>query len=282
MLWGWSGNTQSNPDGTPRFWRPNTSRMTMHYPSGDAVVELIPETAKLNINTATPDELARVITAVAGDPGRAIPIAQAIVDWRSPGSGQSDSFYFSLGPTFRPRHASFEEIEELLMVQGVTPELFYGNFASDAEGRLFARGGLRDCLSVWGSHGPYDIDTASPALMEAVGVPPSSIAQIVAARAVKPFRDLGEVQSMGISAPGLSTGGNLMWTLRATARLRRADGSPSDVIRTSSATVKLLDPKEFFQMPLHVLRYYDDAWSELAIAPPGPAKPAVVPGGLSQ
>ena len=282
MLWGWSGNTQQNPDGTPRFWRPNTPRMIMHYPSGDAVVELIPETAKLNINTATPDELVRVITAVAGDPGRATAIAQAIIDWRSPGSGQLNSFNLSLGPTFQPRHASFEEIEELLMVQGVTPELYYGNFASDAEGRLFARGGLRDCLSVWGSHGPYDINTASPALMEAVGVPPSSIAQIVARRAVKPFLDMGEAQNMGVSAPGLGAGGNLMWTLRATARLRRADGSPSDVIRTSSATVKLLDPKQFFQMPLHVLRYYDDAWSELAIAPPGPGKPAVVPGGLVQ
>jgi general secretion pathway protein K len=283
MLWGWTGYTQTNPDGTPRFWQPNTPRMIMHFPSGDAVVELIPESARLNINTASPDELFRVVATVSGDPARARAIAAAIVDWRSPSASPLDSFYLSLGPTFRARHASFEEIEELLLVQGMTPELFYGNFASDSEGRLFARGGLRDCLSVWGSHGPYDVNTASPALMEAIGVAPGAVAQILARRYVKPFHDMGEVQGAGIAAPGLSVGGNLMWTLRATARLRRPDGSPSDVIRTSAATIRLLDRKQFFQMPLHVLRYYDDAWSELAVAPPGPgavpSAPAAVPGG---
>jgi general secretion pathway protein K len=273
MLWGWTGYNQTNPDGTPRFWAPNQSRMIMHYPSGDAVVELIPEQAKLNINTASQDELYRVAAAVSGDPALARTLAESIVDWRTPGPTPLDSFYLSIGlaggPTFLPRHASFEEIEELLLVRGMTPELFYGNFTSDSEGRLFARGGMRDCLSVWGGHGPYDINTASPALMEAIGVPPDSIAQILKYRYIRPFRGLGEAGGLGISAPGMTVGGNLMWTLRATARLRRPDGSPSDVIRTSSATIKLLDPKRNFQMPLHVLRYYDDAWSELAVAPPG-------------
>src|ERR1700683_2668578 len=111
MLWGWTGYNQTNPDGTPRYWATNSSRMIMHYPSGDAVVELIPETAKLNINTATPDELFRVAAAVSADPARARAIADAIVDWRTPGVGPLDSFYLSIGPqggpTFRPRHASF-------------------------------------------------------------------------------------------------------------------------------------------------------------------------------
>jgi general secretion pathway protein K len=279
MLWGWTGYNQTNPDGTPRFWTQNYPRMIMHYPSGDAVVELIPETAKLNINTASADELFRVAATVSGDPARARAIAEAIIDWRSPGASSPDSFNLSMGPTFGPRHASFEEIEELLLVQGMTPELFYGNFTSDSEGRLFARGGLRDCLSVWGSHGPYDVNTASPALMEAIGVSPAAVAQILALRTVRPFRNLGEVQGAGIAAPGLTVGGNLMWTLRATARLRLPNGAPSDVVRTSAATLKLLDRKQYAQMPLHVLRYYDDAWSELAVAPPGPSAPGAVPGG---
>ena len=71
MIWVWSGYNQVDPDGTPRFWIQNQPRMTMHYPSGDAVVELIPESAKLNINTATPDELYRVVAAVSGDPAAA-------------------------------------------------------------------------------------------------------------------------------------------------------------------------------------------------------------------
>src|SRR5579863_6996537 len=234
MMWGWTGYNQMNPDGTPRFWVQNYPRMIMHYPSGDAVVELIPEAAKLNINTASPDELFRVAASVSGDPVRARAVADAIMDWRTPGSSAMDSLYLSQGPTFRPRHASFEEIEELLLVRGMTPELFYGNFAADAEGRLYARGGLRDCLSVWGSHGPYDINTASPALMEATGVAPAIITRVLERRYVKPFHDLGEVQSLGLGSAGLAVGGNLMWTLHATARLRSPDGYPSDVIRTSA------------------------------------------------
>jgi hypothetical protein len=116
--------------------------------------------------------------------------------------------------------------------------------------------------------------------MEAIGVSPAAAAQILARRAVLPFKSLGELQGLGIAAPGLSVGGNLMWTLRATARLRRPDGSPSDVVRTSGATVRLLDRKQYFQMPLHVLRYYDDAWSELAVAPPGPSARPAAPGGI--
>ena len=102
-----------------------------------------------------------------------VEITGAILDWRggSPGSAY-DQYYFSISPTFRARHASFQEIEELLFVRGMTPELFYGNFVADEQGALYASGGLRDCLSVWGSMGPFDVNSMSPALMAAVGAPP--------------------------------------------------------------------------------------------------------------
>jgi len=120
------------------------SRLYMNYPSGDAVVELIPEASRLNINEAAPEDLVRVIATVSGDPALAQQIAAAIIDWRSgagrdsggPAGSPFDAYYLGLnssgGPTFRARHASFEEIEELLFVRGMTPELFYGNYISDA------------------------------------------------------------------------------------------------------------------------------------------------------
>ncbi len=266
IQWVMWGGDYRNQDGSPRYWEPNLPRMTMHYPSGDAVVEMIPEAAKLNINTATPDELYRVALAISGDPERAVAVARGIVDWRSPAAPNA---VFNLGPTpsFQPRHASFEEIEELLLVPGMTPEIFYGNFIADAEGRLYARGGLRDCLSVWGSGGPFDINSVSPALMEAVGVSPEMVAQIVQLRSLKPIHSMAEMPPSGGPLPRLGIGGNLIWTLRATARLRRPDGTPSDTVRTSAATIKILDRRLNYQMPVDVLRYYDDAWSQFAIAP---------------
>jgi hypothetical protein len=148
----------------------------------------------------------------------------------------------------------------------MTPELFYGNFVADNQDALYASGGLRDCLSVWGSLGPFDVNSVSPALMAAVGVPPEGVTAIVARRKAEPFKNIAEVRAMGIPAPRLGVGGNVMWTLRASARLRRPDGTPSEVVRTASATVKLLDPRRF-TIPVHILRWYDDAWSESAISP---------------
>ncbi len=86
VLWGNVGLTYAAPDGLPRFWSPNMRRLPMRFPSGDALVEVIPENSKLNINTANPEDLYRVIFAVSGDPGRAKQIADGIVDWRSPRS----------------------------------------------------------------------------------------------------------------------------------------------------------------------------------------------------
>jgi general secretion pathway protein K len=269
MLWTNTGFFYTNPDGTPKFWARGMPRMTMRFPSGDALVEVIPEAAKLNINTADPDELYRVVLAVSGDPGRARMIADGIVDWRSPAGSPSsfDQYYFGLGPTFRARHASFEEIEELLWVRGMSPELFYGNYTTGPDGRLYARGGLRDCLSVWGSQGPFDVNTASPALMEALGTPADTVAAIVTRRQIQPFATLAEVRELAPDATRLGVGGGFsIFTLRAAARLRNGDGSYSDVVRASAATVKFFDIRRSLT-PMQILRWYDDAWSQTLVAP---------------
>ena len=80
-----------------------------------------------------------------------------------------------------------------------------------------------------------------------------------------------EVGKLGFPTPRMSVGGNSIWTLRATARLKRPDGSYSESVRTASATVKLLDRKRY-NLPIHVLRWYDDAWSQSAIGPGAPAQ----------
>jgi general secretion pathway protein K len=272
VLWGYSGFNYAAPDGLPRFWTYNTRRLPMRFPSGDALVEVIPESSKLNINTATPEDLYRVVFAVSGDPARSQQVADGIVDWRSPITTPSafDQYYFSLGPTFRARHASFLEIEELLLVRGMSPELFYGNYTTGPDGRLYARGGLRDCLSAWGSLGPFDVNTASPALMEAMGLTAETAASIVARRQGRPFANPQEIA--GTLPPRIALGsGFSIYTLRASARLRRPDGTYSEVVRTAAATIKLFDPRRSPQA-LHILRWYDDAWSQAALPPyPGMA-----------
>jgi type II secretory pathway component PulK len=96
------------------------------FPTGSATVEVIPDTAKLSVNTAPPDELKNLMLALGVDDGQAAAIVAGILDWRSTSPGGSftsfDQHYLSIAPTFRARHASLQEIEELLLVQGITPE----------------------------------------------------------------------------------------------------------------------------------------------------------------
>jgi general secretion pathway protein K len=262
-------------------------RITYTYPSGDVVVEMMPESAKLDINQASGEDLERLITAVSGDPERARVVAGGILSWRGGGGGSSNSSAAQAsgsqpaGSTFQPRGASFEEIEELLLAPGMTPELYYGNYVADANGGLSPRGGLRDSLSVWGSTGPFDANAASPALLEALGSSPGAIAQLVRLRAQHLFGNLGDVAALGIPTERLTVGGeHLIWNIRATARLRRPDGSPSEVVRSASAIAKLvLPPRNRPRNPirLRVLRSYQDAWSDFAIAPPGPPSGVLLP-----
>jgi general secretion pathway protein K len=242
-------------------YTPGQPRLVYQFPTGDATVEIVPETAKLNINTINGDHLTALLAALGLDPDQALETAQAIIDWRTPikldSAGPFDEFYAQQSPSFLPRHASFEEIEELLSVKGVTPDLYYGTYVRDTSvtpPQLVARGGLKDCLSVYGSYAGVDVNGAAPAAMAASGVPPEVIAAVVARRPFLTYKDFSDFMQGNPPLPGLRMGGNQMFTLRATARLRGADGAPSDLRRTVSETVDFqvnADP------PLVVMRWYD-------------------------
>ncbi|MEO5923491.1 MAG: hypothetical protein ABIR70_06665 [Bryobacteraceae bacterium] len=267
MMWGAGPRT---PDGQARFWERIKPRMKMSYATGDVVVEMIPENAKLNVNTTPEAELLKVLNSLTGDPAQARAVVDGILDWRttSQATASFENYYLALGPTFRPPHASLQEIEELLFVRGVTPELFYGNYIADAQGQLFARGGLRDCFSVWGTRGAVDINGASPAVLEAIGLTAAQATAVVGRRTEKPFENLLELQEMGIPATRLRIGGGSMWTMRAVARLRRPDKQLSETVRSASAVVKYWDDPRGHSSVVQVLRYYGDAWSEFEVAPP--------------
>jgi general secretion pathway protein K len=234
-------------------------------------VEIVPEAAKLDVNFAPPEQLYRLLVALGQNPSQAGAVAGAIVARRSPpGSGSPGN----AGPSFPGGPASFQEIEDLLLVPGVTPEIFYGTYVSaDAEGevplttfapglRLIPRPGLEDCLSVFGSRGAVDINTAQPAVLAAVGVPAGAIQAIVARRRVSAITASQLplfLESIGIATAPLRIGGNSIYTIRATARLRLPNGQVSDLRRTVAAQVKYMPPG--YDAPIHVLRWYDTAWS---------------------
>ena len=152
------------------------------FPSGVAHVEIIPEAARLDVNSVPVETFNRLLVALGVDVARSQQIAAAIDEWRRPAENGSefDGYYESQVPSFRAPHASLQEIEELLLVKGITPEIFYGTYVPAAETeagaatgpRLVPRGGLMDCLSVYGAKDRVDANTAHPAVLAALGVSP--------------------------------------------------------------------------------------------------------------
>ena len=87
-------------------------------------VKVIDESSKLNINTVTKEQLLEL-------PYMEEYIADAIIDWRdgddTPNAeGVEGGYYENLPVGYKIRNGPFKTIRELLLVKGVTEELFYG------------------------------------------------------------------------------------------------------------------------------------------------------------
>jgi len=96
-------------------------------------VRVIDEASKLNINTATKEQL-------LGLPDMVEEIADAIIDWRDSddvpsGGGVESGYYESLTYGYMAQNGPFRTLRELLLVKDVTEELFYGE-DTNLNGRL--------------------------------------------------------------------------------------------------------------------------------------------------
>ncbi len=91
---------------------------------------LVDESSRININRVPSEVLRSMLENIAAiDQDTAADIASAIVDWRdrdvvvSPG-GAENAYYQSLKMPYPCKNGSFQIPEELLLVKGMTPEIF--------------------------------------------------------------------------------------------------------------------------------------------------------------
>lgn len=259
MMW---SRSYATPDGQPMYYRYGMPYIDLDFPSAVVHVEVIPEASKLPLNGAPADQIFALLSALGEPEDAALAITNAIVDWRTPVTPDRpsafDAFYLAESPSFLPPHTSFLENEELLRVRGVTTDLYYGN----SLGSSAAHSALRDCVSVFGSEA-VDVNTAKRETMIALGIAPADVDAIIQRRRAMPFldpREMGELQnSLGPAGYHLRIGGNTVYTLRATARLKVAGGRLSDMRRSVGALVKFHLPGNMQgKAPGYdVLRWYD-------------------------
>ncbi len=113
---------------------------------------LADEGGKLDINHATRDMIAALPVLQEHNPTQ---IADAIIDWRdedeTPGPEGAESLHYQALPMpYACKNAPFETVEELLLVNGVTRELLYGEDAN--------RNGVLDANENDGDESPPDDD----------------------------------------------------------------------------------------------------------------------------
>ncbi|MDB5345345.1 MAG: Type secretory pathway component PulK-like protein [Schlesneria sp.] len=98
---------------------------------------LMDESAKLNLNLLLTMKLEddEIHTLLLNIPGMTIEAADCILDWidtddtKRPYGAESE-IYEAMSPPYRAKNGPLESLDELLMVQGVTPALLYGEDAN--------------------------------------------------------------------------------------------------------------------------------------------------------
>ena len=186
--------TDAGIDTTQQEWATNDTWYVDHA-LGDGIynVKVIDEESKMPINEATSGQLHQLLAALNVDPAESDIIVDSILDWMGPGDlhrlngAKTDDYYKNLDPPYRCKNAPLDRIEELLLVRGVTPELFYGAPAKDEEP---ARPGLVDLVTVT-SHGQINVNTAPSTVLQGALELNDAEVEVILARREGPDRLLG-------------------------------------------------------------------------------------------
>lgn len=229
------------PDGRLSFYTaegealPRLAREGVEFAGGRYTYRLTDEEARLNVNTAAPDRLERLLGALGVTKQDRDTVIASLLDWRDPNEAhrlngaESEDTYLKLDVPYRARNADLESVTELLQIKGVSRALYHGRDGDP---------GLADLVTVK-TPGEVNINTAPPAVLEALGLSAAEIAQIVQARRLAPYPSVpgqfggrgltATTQTFRIEAEGL-VGGQVAAEIRAIVQRRAEGGEPGVVV----------------------------------------------------
>ena len=129
-------------------WRINTDIPAVPFGQGQFEVKIENESGKININKAQRGLLKMMLDGFDLEESDKDVIVDSILDWRDKDdlhrlNGAEGDYYLSLPEPYKCKNGDFDLVEELLLVKGVTPEIFYG--------------GLRDMTTVYQDTGATSI-----------------------------------------------------------------------------------------------------------------------------
>jgi len=260
--------TDGSAGSTPAERYAARRRFYFQEEAGDTLVELHSERGKLPLRSLNPQVLQNLLLVLGENPASASAIVtQAFAT--NPIQFAQTRQNFAAASSFRPTFASMENVEELLLMPGITSELVYGRYSRMPDGNLVNLGGLSDFLS---PHLVADTNldpfSVHPSLLVAKGMAPAAARQFQQLRrsildpSVALLNMMRFAQSNGAAlAPDLGD----VFEVKATSRVRLPNGELASTRRTVSLLVKFFQPdrRYWWLSPWTHLRWYDQAFSDL-------------------
>lgn len=188
--------------------------------------------SKFNLNAPEPvllQVLPQAFTLIGVSPGEATPIVNSILDWIDPDDqthpeGAETQYYEGLNPAYEAKNGPLDDISELLLIKGVTPEIYYGGFMTNFQPNFVNRQrspfgqtesaapmivvGLTNLFTTL-SDGKININTASAEVLQVLpGVDPMVAEAIVGGR------------------EGVDDGSGLMGPYRSVSQVNRVPNIP--------------------------------------------------------
>ena len=163
---------------------------------GECEIRVMSEAGKININLVSESLLRKIMGNLGLEGDRRDIVVDSIMDWRDPDdlyrtNGAENDYYQSLKEPYTCKNGDLSSIEELLLIRGITPDLFAGRRGKGKEEE--SRGdriGLKDIFSIYSPIGQIDINSATPAALRAVlGIPSQIARRIGKAREEKDFEN---------------------------------------------------------------------------------------------
>ena len=232
----------SYSDGMNHYW--------MHSPEIYCHVAVLDEAGKLDLNYLSEPSLERLLRNIGVDPRLSALQAKAVLKWqgkeKSPGGAAEKS-------------RQFRSVEELLLVEGMTREVLYGDPRRNLNGHAGLGRGLAEYVTVYTGTPQINMNYAEP---EAIAALPGMDMDI--ANSIVHAREKGDIKSMsdlsqritasvpGETVPLLSSTISGTYSIVATAFLRN-----SRVHRSVKAVVKLDDT---LKSQHERLIWYDEYW----------------------
>jgi general secretion pathway protein K len=236
--------------------RINVENPEEEFKGGKFSVWIENESGKINLNGADRNVLMMMLNGLELDEDEKETIVDSILDWRDSDdlhrlNGAESDYYQSLENPYECKNADFDSIEELLLVKGVTSEIFYGGLESIVTVQGVVSGatppgaGSRPKPRAPGvrmsagskiniNAAPHHVLLVLPLMTEEIA------AEIQKFRAEKDFKSLTEVQEVvgpevfGAISPYIDLTYSSFYVIRAKGR---TDGSPAR--RTVRARVEI-------------------------------------------